>query len=91
VSLRHFNAVGAWPDGSIGEDWTITINLVPLLMKAALEYLEGGGETTVLNPGSGVGVEIDAPGRCTAIEAGRDARGDRCQEGRRPAPYQVGS
>ena len=35
VSLRYFNAAGAWPDGSIGEDWTPTINLVPLLMKAA--------------------------------------------------------
>jgi UDP-glucose-4-epimerase GalE len=36
VSLRYFNAAGAWPDGSIGEDWTVTINLVPLVMKAAL-------------------------------------------------------
>ena len=36
VSLRYFNAAGAWPDGSIGEDWTVTINLVPLLMKAVL-------------------------------------------------------
>ena len=24
VSLRYFNAAGAWPDGSIGEDWTVT-------------------------------------------------------------------
>ena len=36
VRLRYFNAAGAWPDGSIGEDWTVTINLVPLLMKATL-------------------------------------------------------
>jgi UDP-glucose-4-epimerase GalE len=36
VSLRYFNAAGAWPDGSIGEEWTHTINLVPLVMKAAL-------------------------------------------------------
>jgi len=36
VSLRYFNAAGAWPDGSIGEDWTVTINLVPLIMKATL-------------------------------------------------------
>ncbi len=36
VSLRYFNAAGAWPDGSIGEDWTVTINLVPLMMKAVL-------------------------------------------------------
>ena len=36
ISLRYFNAAGAWPDGSIGEDWTVTLNLVPLIMKAAL-------------------------------------------------------
>jgi UDP-glucose-4-epimerase GalE len=36
VSLRYFNAAGAWPDGSIGEDWTFTYNLVPLIMKAVL-------------------------------------------------------
>ena len=91
VSLRDFNAAGAWPDGSMGEDWTVTINLVPLFMKAApgrrgplevfgtdyptpdgtairdpvhvvdwaeahvraLEYLEGGGETTVPYLGTG--------------------------------------
>ena len=94
MSLRYFNAAGAWPDGSIGEDWTTTINLVPLVMKAALgrrgplqvfgtdyptpdgtairdyvvdlavahvkalEYLEGGGDTTVLNLGTGVGSSV---------------------------------
>ena len=96
VSLRYFNAAGTWPDGSIGEDWTLTINLIPLLMKAALgrrgplqvygtdyptpdgtairdyvhvvdladahlkalEYLEGGGATTVLNLGTGVGSSV---------------------------------
>jgi len=36
VSLRYFNAAGAWADGSIGEDWTLTLNLVPLVMKATL-------------------------------------------------------
>ena len=36
VSLRYFNAAGAWLDGSIGEDWTVTLNLVPLIMKSAL-------------------------------------------------------
>jgi UDP-glucose-4-epimerase GalE len=35
VSLRYFNAAGAWPDGSIGEDWSRTLNLVPLVLKAA--------------------------------------------------------
>jgi UDP-glucose-4-epimerase GalE len=36
VSLRYFNAAGAWVDGSIGEDWTVALNLVPLIMKTAL-------------------------------------------------------
>jgi UDP-glucose-4-epimerase GalE len=36
VSLRYFNAAGAWLDGSIGEDGTVTLNLVPLIMKTAL-------------------------------------------------------
>jgi UDP-glucose 4-epimerase len=37
VSLRYFNAAGAATDGHIGEDWRISLNLVPLVMKAALE------------------------------------------------------
>ncbi len=36
VSLRYFNAAGAAASGLIGEDWTVTLNLVPLVMKAAL-------------------------------------------------------
>ena len=36
VSLRYFNAAGASVDGRIGEDWTFSINLVPLAMKAIL-------------------------------------------------------
>jgi UDP-glucose 4-epimerase len=36
VSLRYFNAAGASLDGSIGEDWTYALNLVPLTLKAAL-------------------------------------------------------
>lgn len=36
ASLRYFNAAGASADAAIGEDWTITTNLVPLVMKAAL-------------------------------------------------------
>ena len=39
ASLRYFNAAGAADDGSLGEDWSLTTNLVPLVMKAAL----GGG------------------------------------------------
>lgn len=36
VSLRYFNAAGASSDGSIGEDWTDAVNLVPAVMRAAL-------------------------------------------------------
>lgn len=36
VSLRYFNAAGAALDASIGEDWTVTLNLVPVVMKALL-------------------------------------------------------
>jgi UDP-glucose 4-epimerase len=36
VSLRYFNAAGAARDGAIGEDWTVTLNLVPIVMKALL-------------------------------------------------------
>ncbi len=36
ISLRYFNAAGASLDNVIGEDWTITSNLIPLVMKAAL-------------------------------------------------------
>jgi UDP-glucose 4-epimerase len=34
-ALRYFNAAGAALDGTIGEDWTRTLNLIPLVMKAA--------------------------------------------------------
>jgi UDP-glucose 4-epimerase len=36
VSLRYFNAAGAAEDGSIGEDSTVTMNLIPLTMQALL-------------------------------------------------------
>ncbi len=36
VRLRYFNAAGASEDAQIGEDWTVTLNLVPLVMKALL-------------------------------------------------------
>jgi UDP-glucose-4-epimerase GalE len=36
VSLRYFNAAGASFDSRIGENWTYSINLIPLAMKAAL-------------------------------------------------------
>jgi UDP-glucose-4-epimerase GalE len=37
ASLRYFNAAGASHDAVIGEDWDFSINLVPLVMKAALD------------------------------------------------------
>ena len=37
VSLRYFNAAGASMESDLGEDWTVTMNLVPLVMKALLE------------------------------------------------------
>jgi UDP-glucose-4-epimerase GalE len=36
ASLRYFNAAGASADGRIGEDWSLSQNLIPLAMKAAL-------------------------------------------------------
>jgi UDP-glucose 4-epimerase len=36
VSLRYFNAAGAAFDGRIGEDWSCSINLIPLVMRAVL-------------------------------------------------------
>ncbi len=36
MGLRYFNAAGASFDGRIGEDWTYSVNLIPLAMKAAL-------------------------------------------------------
>jgi UDP-glucose-4-epimerase GalE len=37
VSLRYFNAAGASMEGGLGEDWKVTLNLVPIVMKSALE------------------------------------------------------
>ena len=36
VSLRYFNAAGAWPEGTIGEDHGTETHLVPLILKTAL-------------------------------------------------------
>ena len=35
MALRYFNAAGAWPDGSIGEDHGHEIHLIPLAIRAA--------------------------------------------------------
>ncbi len=96
VSLRYFNAAGASFDSRIGEDWTYSINLIPLAIKAvllgdrrlqvfgndydtpdgtcirdyihvddladahvkALDYLAGGGHSTEVNLGTGVGSSV---------------------------------
>jgi UDP-glucose 4-epimerase len=36
ICLRYFNAAGASLDGQLGEDWSMTLNLIPLVMKVAL-------------------------------------------------------
>ena len=36
VALRYFNAAGAWPEGTIGEDHGTETHLVPLILKTAL-------------------------------------------------------
>ncbi|MBY5163607.1 UDP-glucose 4-epimerase GalE [Salsipaludibacter albus] len=36
VTLRYFNAAGAAMDGTLGEDWSSTTNLVPLVMRATI-------------------------------------------------------
>jgi UDP-glucose 4-epimerase len=110
VSLRYFNAAGASSDGRIGEDFTFTTNLVPLVMKAALgrsgplsifgtdyptrdgtcvrdyvhvedladahvlavEHLQRGGASAILNLGTGVGATVrevlDAARRASGVE-----------------------
>jgi UDP-glucose 4-epimerase len=115
VSLRYFNAAGAWPDGSIGEDWTVTLNLVPLIMKSALgrrgtlqifgddyptpdgtairdyvhvidlaaahikalELLEQGGASSVVNLGTGIGSSV-----FEVLASGEKAIGS-------PVPYEL--
>ena len=44
VSLRYFNAAGASTDGLIGEDWTFSLNLVPVAIRCLLT-----GNPTELN------------------------------------------
>ncbi|HEX2911979.1 MAG TPA: UDP-glucose 4-epimerase GalE [Chloroflexia bacterium] len=36
ISLRYFNAAGASPDGRYGEDWNLSHNLIPQVLKVAL-------------------------------------------------------
>jgi UDP-glucose-4-epimerase GalE len=41
VALRYFNAAGAADDASIGEDSAISLNLIPLALRAALGQIPG--------------------------------------------------
>ena len=52
ASLRYFNAAGASTDSVIGEDWSSTTNLVPLVMRAAL---------TDVGPVEVFGTDFDTP------------------------------
>src|SRR5690606_35376200 len=40
ISLRYFNAAGAHPDGTIGEDHDPETHLIPIVMQAALGQRE---------------------------------------------------
>lgn len=41
VTLRYFNAAGAATDGTLGEDWRFSQNLIPHVMKAAMGASSG--------------------------------------------------
>lgn len=41
VNLRYFNAAGASHDGTLGENWDHSQNLIPVVMKAALGRIPG--------------------------------------------------
>jgi len=53
ASLRYFNAAGAWPDGTIGEDHEPETHLIPLVLRRALRarrpdlFPAGNGEVEV--------------------------------------------
>jgi UDP-glucose 4-epimerase len=40
ISLRYFNAAGAYPDGTIGEDHTPETHLIPIILQTALGQRE---------------------------------------------------
>ncbi len=57
VSLRYFNAAGDSFDSLIGEDWSVTTNLVPVVMKATLgkrDALEVFGDDYPTRDGTGI-------------------------------------
>lgn len=59
ISLRYFNAAGAYPDGTLGEDHQNETHLVPLVLKAAQRGTTGTEPLTVF------GTDYDTPdGTC---------------------------
>lgn len=57
IALRYFNAAGAHPDGSLGEDKTPASNLIPVLFDVALggaELVEVYGDDYPTADGTGV-------------------------------------
>lgn len=57
TSLRYFNAAGAWPDGSLGEDKTPASNLIPRVLAVALgraDAVEVLGDDYTTPDGTGV-------------------------------------
>lgn len=47
ISLRYFNAAGAYPDGSLGEDHQNETHLIPLVLKSIQPAATGGNRLTV--------------------------------------------
>ncbi len=44
VSLRYFNAAGAWPDGSLGEDHRPETHLIPLVLRSKEPFRIAGSD-----------------------------------------------
>jgi UDP-glucose 4-epimerase len=58
AALRYFNAAGAMPDGSLGEDHPVETHLIPLALRAAATGGGGGGGG---GAGAGTGAAAAAP------------------------------
>ena len=57
VSLRYFNAAGAYPDGNMGEDHHNETHLIPLVLKSILGEEAGGKPLKIF------GTDYDTPDR----------------------------
>ena len=76
-ALRYFNAAGASPDGTIGEDHDPETHLIPLVIEAS------GSRYRRLPPGGGAPGSPAAPGESGASR-GRGPRRWCCRSWRRP-------